>query len=183
MEVPLNLKISELESAAYAFAVAAHAGQTRKYTNDPYICHPAHVVGIMKEAGITLPSMLAAAWLHDAVEDNPAITKGHIRLVFGGLVADIVDELTDALTPEDGNRKFRKAAYRDKLANASYAAKTIKLADLISNTASIAEYDPGFAKVYMQEKRELLDVLTDRQADLYRKAQAIVDEYFSKKAA
>ena len=38
--------------------------------------------------------------------------------------------------------------------------QTIKVADLISNTSSIVRHDPKFAVVYLDEARQLLDVLT-----------------------
>src|SRR5580704_307796 len=61
---------SELEEQARKFATAAHArvDQKRKYTNAPYITHPAAVVEIMRSVPHT-EEMLAAAWLHDTVED------------------------------------------------------------------------------------------------------------------
>jgi len=179
----MHLTHSELERAAFAFATAAHAGQARKYTAEPYICHPAPVVGILKDAGVTDEAILAAAWLHDTVEDNAAIENSHIRLVFGDRVAQLVDEVTDPSRPEDGNRATRKAIDREHLAKASAAGQTIKLADLISNTGSITLHDPDFAVVYMREKRDLLPLLADGNTALFAKAKALVDDYFNKKAA
>ncbi len=50
------------------FATRAHAGQLRKYTRLPYIVHPAAVETIVR--GVPHDNaMLAAAWLHDVVED------------------------------------------------------------------------------------------------------------------
>lgn len=79
---------------------------------------------------------------------------------FGGSVAVAVQYLSDT---ETGNRAERKAASRARLAGAWPWVQTIKVADLISNTASIVEHDPKFAAVYLEEKRLLLDVLA--QAD------------------
>jgi hypothetical protein len=58
-------------------------------------------------------------------------------------------------------------------------AKTIKLADLIDNSLDIQKHDPNFAKVYMQEKKALLEVLREGDATLYARAKKIVDDYYS----
>ena len=137
---------------ARVFATAAHhaGGNVRKYTGEPYINHPEAVVDIVSNVTHT-PEMIAAAWLHDTVED----TKVPMQLIereFGSEIAELVYWLTDKSTHEDGNRAARKAIDRLHIAQASPEAKTIKLADLLDNTASIIERDPDFAKVYMAEK-------------------------------
>jgi len=144
---------------ARVFATAAHAavGQKRKYTGEDYIVHPTEVAGIL----LTVPHdnlMLAAAYLHDVVEDT-GVTIQQIEQEFGGAVATLVGWLTDVSKPADGNRAIRKAMDRDHIALAPAAAKTVKLADLISNTQSIVKYDPNFAETYLAEKMELLEVL------------------------
>lgn len=53
----------------------------------------------------------------------------------------------------------RKRLSRERLAAAPGWVQTIKCADLISNTSSIVQYDPAFAKVYLEEKRLLLEVM------------------------
>lgn len=160
--------MNELELAAMKFAGHAHKGQARKYTDLPYITHPAVVAEIVRGAGGT-PEMIAAAWLHDVVEDC-GVTLFEIQVDFGRDVADLVDWLTDAATPADGNRATRKAAYVERMKSAPAEAQTIKLADLIDNTRSIALCDPGFAKVYLPEKRALLDVLGRGDVGLLQRA-------------
>ena len=78
---------------------------------------------------------------------------------FGEDVATLVDWLTDVSRPSDGNRAARKAIDRARLACAPARAQTIKLADLIDNTASVVAHGKGFAPVYLREARELLGVL------------------------
>lgn len=155
-------------SSAISFATMAHKGQVRKYTNEPYIVHPLEVVDIIKSVDHT-EEMLIAAVLHDVVEDTP-FTSEDIHGRFGPVVGKLVDELTDISKPSDGNRAVRKAKDRDHLAKASRAAQTIKVADLISNTTSIVEHDPKFAKVYLKEKADLLDVLVLADKKLLKKA-------------
>jgi (p)ppGpp synthase/HD superfamily hydrolase len=155
---------------ARVFATAAHAavGQLRKYTFEPYIVHPREVAGIVEEAGGT-PEMIAAAWLHDTVEDT-GVTIETIREEFGPEVAELVGWLTDVSRPEQGNRAVRKAIDRAHTASAPAAAQTIKLADLIANTRSILEHDAEFARVYLAEKRALLEVMTKGDTRLRERA-------------
>lgn len=163
---------------ALVFASRAHAGvkQVRKYTGEPYINHPLEVLNWVATVPHT-EAMLCAAVLHDTVEDT-ACTLDDVRAVFGEEVADLVGWLTDVSTPADGNRKVRKEKDRQHTAAAPAAAKTVKLADLISNSLSIAQHDPAFAKVYMAEKRALLEVLTEGDPALYSTAKRIVDGYY-----
>lgn len=86
--------------------------------------------------------------------------------------------LTDVSKKEDGNRKQRKLIDRNQTAMASPEAKTIKLADLISNTKSIVQYDSSFAKVYMAEKRLLLQVLKEGNGNLYTMAKDLLESYY-----
>jgi len=162
----------DIEQLALDFATAAHTGQKRKYTGEDYIVHPMEVAEIVKTV-VHTPEMIAAALLHDVVEDTDASLEDILHR-FGSAVADLVRDLTDVSQPEDGNRATRKALDRAHTAQASAAAKTIKLADLISNSRSIVEFDPKFAKVYLKEKALLLDVLTEGDEILLKKAAEFI---------
>ena len=160
-----------LVERARVFATAAHAavGQTRKYTGEPYIVHPMEVASIVEQAGGT-ETMIAAALLHDVLEDT-AVTVDVLEEQFGSDVADLVLWLTDVSTSADGNRSTRKALDRQHIAAAPAEAQTIKVADLISNTKTIVEHDPNFSKVYLEEKRLLLEVLTRADVNLLTTAR------------
>ncbi len=152
--------MTNIVEKARVFATAAHAavGQTRKYTGEPYVVHPIEVSELVASVGGT-EAMVAAALLHDVLEDTE-VTVDVLEEQFGSEVADLVLWLTDISKPEDGNRSTRKVLDRQHSAAAPAAAQTIKVADLISNTRTIVEFDPGFAKTYLAEKRLLLGVLT-----------------------
>lgn len=183
-----DMRDNALETAAAALAGYAHGsvGQKRKYTNEPYIVHPMEVADIV--SSVTEDSrMIAAAWLHDVLEDT-GFSLAYIEnfLIEAGMshttswtVGQYVYELTEQSKPEDGNRADRKKIDRDFLAKSSPEAATVKLADLISNTASITRHDPNFAKVYMAEKRELLKVLAHGNKTLWDEADVIVSKYFA----
>jgi (p)ppGpp synthase/HD superfamily hydrolase len=156
---------------ARIFATAAHAavGQTRKYTGEPYIVHPIEVAKIVESHGGS-NAMIAAALLHDVLEDT-SVTFDVLETEFGSEVAELVLWLTDVSKPEDGNRSTRRALDRQHSAAAPAEAQTVKVADLISNTRSIVAHDPGFAKVYLEEKRLLLEVLTRADSTLLTMAR------------
>ena len=164
-----------IEERARTFAIAAHAavGQLRKYTHEPYWVHPAEVVSIVRSVPHT-EAMLAAAWLHDVVEDT-GVTIETVRAEFGEEVADLVAWLTDVSRPEDGNRAHRKARDREHTAAAPAEAQTVKFADMISNTRSIMAHDPKFAVTYLEEKRALLAVMTRGDAGLHARASELVN--------
>jgi len=156
-------KHGDLAKRALSFAKTAHElkDQRRKYTGEPYIAHPVAVASIVSTV-VHTEVMLAAALLHDTVEDTPTSLE-EIEREFGADVSVLVYWLTDISRQEDGNRAVRKAKDRTHIAQAPADAQTIKVADLLDNTASIVANDPSFARTYLDEKSALLDVLS--QAD------------------
>lgn len=160
---------------AHTFAEHAHRNHFRKYTNLPYLTHLEAVAHMVASTPNATEQMVAAALLHDCVEDV-GITLDTLREEFGHTIAIYVDLLTD---PPEGNRAQRKAKVIQRLATAPDKVKTIKLADLIDNTSTITLYDPKFAKVYMNEKRQLLPVLVGGDTELFELASKLVSTYFA----
>lgn len=165
-----RLGSSELVLRAYRFADAAHGsiGQRRKYVDEPYIVHPVAVAELVRTVPHT-DEMVAAALLHDVVEDTP-VALAEIHAEFGKAVGDLVDWLTDVSKPEDGNRARRKHLDLLHTAKAPPEAKTIKLADLIDNARTISAHDPGFWRRFRAEMKALLDVLKEGDPTLWRRA-------------
>ena len=140
--------------------------------NLPYYTHLENVADLV--ASVTSDEeVIAAALLHDVLEDTTTV---HSELTehFGLQVADLVNEVTDVSTKADGNRATRKGMDRDHLANASADGATIKLADLCDNSKDIMRHDPQFAKLYLTEKRALLEVLKVGNSTLWEMANAYV---------
>lgn len=163
---------------ARQFAMEAHCGQVRKYTQEPYWKHPATVAALVSTV-LHTTAMYAAAWLHDVVEDTektPDDIRRQFGLEYGPEIAGLVEQLTDVSRPSDGNRKIRKMIDLRHLEQASPQAKTIKLADLIDNTSSIVNHDPGFAVIYLREKEDLLEVLKDGDKALWNLAADALTE-------
>ena len=113
--------------------------------------------------------MTAAALLHDVLEDTKVThseMRAFLHTVYSIQIAEkilsIVVELTDVYTHEsfpNMNRKERKSFEALRLAYASDDAKKVKLVDIEHNSESILKEDPKFAKVFLQEKEELLKYL------------------------
>lgn len=152
-------------SHALIFATKAHEGQTRKYTGEAYIVHPIEVGEIMKEAfarGIQsaeLDHCLMLAYLHDTVEDC-GVTFSQIYTEFGQEVGDDLYWLTDTVSKEmGGNRAARKRLGALKFKSAPVSVLITKLCDFISNTTTIVQHDPDFARVYLREKSYALECI------------------------
>lgn len=171
--------VSELESKAKAFAEKYHGeiDQRRKFTNEPYITHPAGVVEILKTVPHT-EEMLAAAWAHDTVEDTKA-TIEDVRRELGDKVADLVIEVTDVRKHGNLSQEERAAAKREHSSKASTAGQTLKLADIIHNLSGIAQADEAFAKRYLAEKAAQIEVLTKGDAKLLEMARDLVNGNWS----
>ena len=171
---------------ARRFAKLAHAlvlnsqdqlGQRRKGTNEPYTKHLFEVARLVAESGGD-EAQVAAAWLHDVVEDTP-VPLSHVRMVFGPDVAELVQELTDKFTKHNYpglNRQQRKAKELERLSNISDRAKTIKYADFVSNLESVSVLGPSFSEVYTQEVAGALSRMQGGDEGLRSAALAAVDK-------
>ena len=165
-----------VDKARY-FATAAHAavGQKRKYDGADYIVHPERVAQNVRRYGGT-DYMIAAAYLHDVVEDTD-VTMDTITSMFGSVVAKLVSDLTDVSKPGDGNREARKTIDRQNTANATADAQFIKCADIIDNAYDIADNDPSFWRVYRREMSLLLaEMVRVKNTPIYLDARWALEE-------
>jgi len=145
---------------AFQVAARAHAGQKRK-SGDPYITHPVAVAAILAELGMTPPT-LAAALLHDTVEDT-SYTLAALREDFGDEVAMLVDGVT----------KLDKVKYGD-VAQAETVRKmvvamskdirvlVIKLADRLHNARTWRYVPQASAERKARETLEIYAPLAHR---------------------
>jgi guanosine-3',5'-bis(diphosphate) 3'-pyrophosphohydrolase len=125
----------ELQDRALQFALKAHTGQFRKDGVTSFIRHPIAVAAGLMGAGVTCQVTLAAALLHDVLEDTPT-TYEELREAFGAEVADLVVELTDDKTLSQAERKRLEILHAK---TASERAKQIKIADKRENLYDIME--------------------------------------------
>lgn len=166
------------------FADRAHGEQMRKFAPERYIAHPIRVMALCREQ-TNDTAILAAALLHDVLEDTP-VSKEALKDFLSGVMNDttaqrtlqLVVELTDIFTKQnypDWNRRKRKAREVERLAGTSADAQTIKYADIIDNSAEIAVQDTDFALVFLQECRILLTKMNKGNKVVYQKALDTVD--------
>lgn len=145
---------------AARYAAAKHGDQKRKFSGDPYVLHPMRVAGRIAMEPWTTEAHVAAAWLHDVLEDC-AVTVDEIRSEFDDQVAALVDALTNRSKATGLPRAERKAIDRDRLRLVPWPVKAIKLADRADNLREMDRAPGGFLRVYAAESRALLEVLRD----------------------
>jgi len=146
---------------AAIFAYTAHEGQKRKYTGRPYIEHPMRVAGKLTLWACKFPvskEMIAAAWLHDVVEDTSA-TNADIAQMFGGYIASLVHQLTSPKSDEP--RAVRKRKQREALAAAALEVRLIKLVDRTDNLEDMALGPVKFRRQYAEESLLLAQEIGD----------------------
>ncbi len=115
---------------AIAFAARAHDGQLRKDGVTPYVSHPFRVCMTLRDVfGVEDEDMLAAAALHDTIEDC-GVDFDDINKEFGLCVADFVSKLSKDTRLQ---YEIREEAYFKQLREASDEVKLIKLADVYDN--------------------------------------------------
>jgi (p)ppGpp synthase/HD superfamily hydrolase len=127
---------SELIARALAKATAAHAGQIRNGSGGlPYIEHPRMVAATLAAQGYD-DTTLAAALLHDVVEDSDT-TVEDLRDEFGDTVADLVAALSDNESIE--SYRERKDEHRGRVAGVDGDALAIYAADKLTNMTTLHE--------------------------------------------
>lgn len=170
------------------FADKAHDQQMRNYTPERYIVHPIRVMEICKKYTNDI-TVLAAALLHDVLEDTP-VKKEELKSFLCTLMSEadahktviLVEELTDVYVKENyphWNRNKRKEFEAARLEKTSADAQTIKYADIIDNAPEITEKDHDFAKRFIPEYVYLLKKITKGNQQLYTKAKQVVDNCMS----
>ena len=131
---------SPLLERAVRFASEAHRHQMRKGSTVPYISHPIQVAWLLVRAGFTDEALLAAAVLHDVVEDC-GVTLEELRQEFSPAVAEIVAKLSERKYDEHGRRRSweeRKREHLAELAAAPLAVRAVALADKLHNLETTA---------------------------------------------
>src|ERR1700730_11182145 len=125
---------------AVEFAAQKHRMQRRKDSDaSPYINHPIALMHVLCiDGGISDPIILAAAALHDTIEDTET-TEDELCMNFGNEIAQIVVEMTDdkSLPKEERKRLQIEHAHR-----ATREGATVKLADKICNLRDVAANPP-----------------------------------------
>ena len=161
---------------AARFAAWKHRDQRRKGRGAvPYINHPLDLAhALWFEGAVTDPEVLAAALLHDTLEDTQT-TLQELHGEFGERVAAIVMEVTDEPTI---NWRARKKLQISRARLASLEAKQVKLADKICNLRSMVSSPPnGWTverqRAYFDWSKEVVDQLRGANSELEQRFDQI----------
>lgn len=138
---------------AVAFAAWKHRHQIRRDGVTPYIAHPVRVAFTVREVfGCDDPVVLAAALLHDTIEDTQT-DYDELLEAFGAEVADLVAALTKNMALPEAQREQE---YDARLARADWRARLIKLADVFDNHSD-QSFRPGPSRPPIATLPELPD--------------------------
>src|SRR5215468_7743820 len=170
-----------LLNRAYVYAMKAHGSQ-RRASGDPYFSHPLEVAAILTDLKLD-DATIAAALLHDTIEDTP-VTRAEIDKLFGPDIGTLVDGLTKLKKLDLVSKQAAQAENLRKLLLAiadDVRVLLVKLADRLHNMRTlefvppesrrrIAEetldiYAPLAGRMGMQEMREELEDLSFRTLD------------------
>jgi (p)ppGpp synthase/HD superfamily hydrolase len=138
---------------AQTLALLAHEGQ--KYGNRPFVEHPRDVARIAEKYGFS-NDVIAAAWLHDTLEDCPRVSKLYLAQNFSTAIAELVEAVTD----EPGkNRKERAAKTLPKTRKAGSDAVGLKLCDRLSNVQAAVRDKDTLLNMYRKEYPKFKEAL------------------------
>jgi GTP diphosphokinase / guanosine-3',5'-bis(diphosphate) 3'-diphosphatase len=165
---------------ALAFAADKHRDQRRKdAAASPYINHPIALANVLvREGDVADPAVLAAALLHDTVEDTQT-TPAELEAAFGPAVAAIVEEVTDDKSLPKAERKRLQVEHA---ATMSREAKLVKLADKICNLRDMADHPP--AKWDLVRRREYFEwakAVIDGLRGVHPKLEALFDAAYARR--
>lgn len=163
---------------AASTAALWHASQQRKgRTPEPYINHLLEVAYLVSEAteGRDI-NLVAAALLHDAIEDQH-ILASTIAQLFNEDVARLVEEVTDDKTLPETERRRRQV---QEAPSKSARARLLKLADKISNVASMTSNPPDWPEErrlgYVHWAREVVERLKPTSYELLKRFYDVARE-------
>ena len=125
---------SQFIKKAVYFASEKHDGQYRKGTKVPYFAHAVLVAfGVLKHSHDE--QIIAAAVLHDVLEDCPNVKKNEIKKLFGSKVSRMVEEVSAPIYDNKKGKtwKDKKQTYIKKIKEASKASLVIVASDKITN--------------------------------------------------
>lgn len=158
--------MSAIWQNAASFAARAHAGQLRKDGETPYIAHLFRVAMTVRNVfGICDPDILAAALLHDTIEDT-TVDYDELFDAFGPNIASLVVALTKDKRLEEDRRE---QAYMNQLLNAPWQARLIKLADVYDNLSDSPNAS-SMEATSLQKARDALQLAGTGEPELCRAA-------------
>lgn len=158
----IDEETSRIIREAKTIAEQAHAGVKRKWIEELYIEHPKRVAYEMAAYCMENKDWprytIAAAWLHDVLEDTN-FSRDEIIQRCGLKTYYLVLELTNPSKGLKRPRAERKELDRMHLRNASLEARVLKLIDRLDNLQDLQRAEPDFQALYLDETEQLLSCL------------------------
>lgn len=169
--------MDDLIIRAARLAKEAHEGQLRKYRPRPFILHPARVAARTTLLRDVTAEEVAAAWLHDVVEDTSWTERDLLEKGIPARTVEIVLELTNPSKQHpDLPRARRKQMDFGHLRNVSVEAKRIKLIDRTDNLRDVQDASRGFQSLYVAESVLLAKCLSGASAELEEELFSAIEE-------
>lgn len=181
--------VTKMIDKAILFATNAHKGMVRKGSAMPYIMHPLEAAVIVSQL-TNDPELIAAALLHDTVEDCEAISIEDIRMAFGERVAALVGAESEDKTKTWEERKSHTIVFLKN--QATEEVKIVALGDKLSNMRSLvrdykSQGDKLWERFNMKDKAKIgwyykgvgESLASMSQYPAYREYVQLVEELFS----
>lgn len=161
---------------AITFAARAHHGHFRKDEATPYVAHPIRVMTLVRQLGCDDDEVLAAAVLHDTIEDTRTDFED-LAEEFSPRVAQLVSVLSkDARLPEEEREK----EYFERLRNGPIEALLCKVGDALDNLSDSRDRTLHERRRLLTRSEELLKSLSPQFSALWPQArdalQAAIDQ-------
>lgn len=180
------MELTNRQQRLFDFVKEQHGDQKRKYTGAPYWTHLWDVAEIVSHYPQVVMG-IEIALCHDLLEDTlctsgvldeALITAGYSHWSERAIVIIDVSYLTDEYTSEsypEFNREKRKELEAKRLTKIPGNTQSVKYADIIDNTGSIVQYDPGFARVYLCEIGKKIYLMNKGNPDLHNRCLEVYE--------
>lgn len=159
---------SPLIEHAIRVAARAHRDDVRKGSDIPYLSHSASVALLLERVGISDDHIIAAALLHDVVEDT-VVTIEDLAREFPPNVVELVEGLSERKLDPEGNRRSwhdRKRDHLEVVATSSFGVRAVVLADKLHNLGTMVfDLEQGEA-IWSRFNASSEDILWYQQAML-----------------
>ncbi|MFT5524299.1 MAG: (p)ppGpp synthase/HD superfamily hydrolase [Pirellulaceae bacterium] len=175
----MNESADSIVLRAAKFAHQSHEGQRRKYNDAPFIMHPIRVAGRVATLPASTDVMVAAAFLHDVVEDTP-VELAEIVDRFGSDVALLVEHLTEPSQEMVAPRAERKAIDLAYMKQADPRAKVIRLVDRIDNLRDMNGAADDKLRRFVEESQQLVAEIGDACCELQAEANSLFQQLLAR---
>lgn len=146
---------------ARKFAIDVHMGQERKFSDMPYVAHPMAVHGILSGYRDVSEDELAAAFLHDVLEDTD-VPPDVLKREFGEDIFSIVEDLTI-----DKPESIDKTLYlKSEMLSMPDSSLRVKLADRFHNASDLHLAPDSFRERYAKSTEELIGYVRYHRSNL-----------------